>query len=192
MLRSAELLFGERGYHGTSVRDVAQHSGVSEALVYRYFGGKASLFEEAVITPYRAVIEEFLDAWQQLPALASNEAMVSRFVTRLYDFVLTHRDLLFALAAANRFGDKAIDEAGRLSDGVRRLVEFTRGEAKARGIAHVDVEMAASCTIALVLAMGILDDLLFTGGSKHPSKERLLREMTRYAVAGVEQRRPAR
>jgi len=188
ILRSAEELFGTRGYHGTSVRDVAQHAGVSEALLYRYFGGKSGLFDEAVIGPYRGVIDSFLGDWQQLEAPASNEEMVTRFVTGLYEFVVTHRSLLFALAAANRFGDAPIDEAGRLSEGVRRLVEFTTAEAAQRGLEAVDLEMAASCTIALVLAVGLLDDLLFTSGRKRPDADRLVREMARYATAGVEQR----
>ncbi|WP_406266399.1 hypothetical protein OH799_20195 [Nocardia sp. NBC_00881] len=35
--------------------------------------------------------------------------------------------------------------------------------------------------------MGILDDLLFPSGVGRPSKTRLVREMTKYVEAGVQQ-----
>ncbi|MBT2210881.1 MULTISPECIES: TetR/AcrR family transcriptional regulator [Actinomadura] len=50
----AELLAAARerfrlGYDGTSVRDIAKDVGVDPALVYRYFGSKLALFEEACV-----------------------------------------------------------------------------------------------------------------------------------------------
>jgi hypothetical protein len=56
-----------------------------------------------------------------------------------------------------------------------------------RGLEHVDLEMAVSCTIAMVFAMGLLDDLLFAKGQHHPSKKRLVEQMSIYAAAGVQQ-----
>jgi hypothetical protein len=47
--------------------------------------------------------------------------------------------------------------------------------------------MAVSCTIAMVFAMALLDDLLFAKGRRHPSKKRLVEQMSRYAAAGVQQ-----
>ncbi|MFE2998610.1 TetR/AcrR family transcriptional regulator [Nocardia sp. NPDC059246] len=189
ILDSARRLFGAKGYHGTSMRDVAQDAAVSEGLLYRYFSAKSMLFEEAVRVPYRGFIEEFLDDWEHLGEPLPNEEMITRFVTRLYDFVLAHRDLIFALAAANRFEDVDIDEASALTEGIRRLTEFTAIEAESRGFGHVDLEMVASCTIALVMAMGILDDLLFPAGAEHPDKDRLVREMCKYVIAGIQQPR---
>ncbi|WP_067671488.1 TetR/AcrR family transcriptional regulator [Nocardia miyunensis] len=187
ILVSARKLFGAKGYHGASMRDVAQHAGVSEALLYRYFGAKPALFEEAVRVPYRGFIEEFLADWEHLEVRLSNEEMVTRFVTRLYDFVLAHRDIIFALAAANRFEDLAIDEASTLTAGIHRLTEYIATEAESRGFGHADLEMVAVCTIGLVMAVGILDDLLFPAGADHPAKERMISEMCKYVLAGVQQ-----
>ena len=47
-LRDAAIaLFAERGYERTTVRDIATRAGVNQALLFRYFGSKESLFEEA-------------------------------------------------------------------------------------------------------------------------------------------------
>jgi hypothetical protein len=89
----------------------------------------------------------------------------------------------------DRFGEPEIEETGLLSDEVQRLAEFIAREAEVRGISDVDLEMAASCTVAMVFAMALLDDLLFAKGAKHPTKERLVKQMCRYASAGVQQKR---
>jgi AcrR family transcriptional regulator len=44
ILDAAERLFYERGYAGVTVRDIAEHVGVSHALVHQYWGSKADIF----------------------------------------------------------------------------------------------------------------------------------------------------
>jgi AcrR family transcriptional regulator len=44
ILEAAETVFGERGYQGTSMDDVAARAGVSKPLVYQYYGSKDGLF----------------------------------------------------------------------------------------------------------------------------------------------------
>jgi hypothetical protein len=75
--------------------------------------------------------------------------------------------------------------AGVLTGEVRRLAYLVATEAHERGIEHVDSEMAVTRTTALVLAAGLLDNMLFAGGTEHPDTERLLREMSRFAAAEV-------
>jgi AcrR family transcriptional regulator len=43
---SARRLFAERGYAGTTVRDIAADAGVTERTFYRYFGDKSALLAE--------------------------------------------------------------------------------------------------------------------------------------------------
>ncbi|CAN7572235.1 TetR family transcriptional regulator [Arthrobacter sp. LjRoot14] len=47
ILDSAGRLFGERGYRGVTVRDIASDAGVSAALVMKLFGSKEKLFAAA-------------------------------------------------------------------------------------------------------------------------------------------------
>lgn len=192
ILASARELFGRHGYHGTTVRQVAQHARVSEAILYRYFASKQALFQEAVTDPYRGFVDSFIAEWEALGERVPNDEMVARFVVGLYAFAREHRDLLFALTTASRSGDGEVDQAGVLSDGVRRLARYTARQAKARGIAEVDLEMAVTCTVALVLSVVLHDDILFPAGRAHPAHERILGEMVKYAAAGVQQRDQSR
>ena len=51
ILDAARTAFGERGYEGASVRDVATRAGVDAALVHHYFGTKQRLFIAAMEFP---------------------------------------------------------------------------------------------------------------------------------------------
>ncbi len=53
ILLAADEVFGELGFTGVSVRDVAQRAGVNKALIFYYFGSKDALFE-AVLQRYYA------------------------------------------------------------------------------------------------------------------------------------------
>lgn len=44
ILEAADEVFGERGYQGTSMDEVAARAGVSKPLVYQYYGSKDGLF----------------------------------------------------------------------------------------------------------------------------------------------------
>jgi AcrR family transcriptional regulator len=48
---AARSEFAERGYDGTSLREVARRAGVDPALVHHYFGGKNALFTAAMDLP---------------------------------------------------------------------------------------------------------------------------------------------
>ncbi len=51
LLEVALALFTERGYRGTSVRDITRAAGVTEAVLYHYFANKADLWA-AVLDAY--------------------------------------------------------------------------------------------------------------------------------------------
>jgi len=57
LLVAATELFSERGYEGTTIREVGVRAGVDAALIARYFGSKAQLFREAVVDPLVLVLE---------------------------------------------------------------------------------------------------------------------------------------
>jgi len=49
LLKAAQALFGQRGFEGTTIRDIGNAAGVDPALIARYFGGKADLYIAAVV-----------------------------------------------------------------------------------------------------------------------------------------------
>jgi AcrR family transcriptional regulator len=52
IVRSATLLFAERGIDGTSMRDIAEAAGVREAAIYRHFASKDDLARDIFLSWY--------------------------------------------------------------------------------------------------------------------------------------------
>ena len=50
--RRARTSFGERGFDGATIRDIALRAGVDPALVHHYFGSKQQLFVAAMELPF--------------------------------------------------------------------------------------------------------------------------------------------
>lgn len=48
ILKSAIKVFAEMTYHGATTKRIAEEAGITEALIYRYFGSKRALFTEAI------------------------------------------------------------------------------------------------------------------------------------------------
>jgi TetR/AcrR family transcriptional regulator len=65
ILDAAERLFAEKGFAATSIRDVAEASGASKALVHHHFGNKDDLYlavKETVVKRYKAAQSPQLSA----------------------------------------------------------------------------------------------------------------------------------
>ena len=60
LLDAARKAFAERGYSGTSTREICDAAGVSEALLFRHFGTKADLFDAAVLEPFHMFVGRFM------------------------------------------------------------------------------------------------------------------------------------
>src|SRR5689334_16343571 len=60
VLRAATELFAERGFHGTTVRDIALRAGANVASGHYHFGSKRDLYVEVLRATFAAV-RAFLD-----------------------------------------------------------------------------------------------------------------------------------
>jgi AcrR family transcriptional regulator len=50
LLEAARVLFGQKGFETTTIRDIGERAGVDAALIARYFGSKADLYIATVIS----------------------------------------------------------------------------------------------------------------------------------------------
>jgi AcrR family transcriptional regulator len=68
ILQVAVSLFSQRGFRGTTTKEIAQAAGVSEAMVFRHFATKQELYR--AILDYKACLTDTLD-----PCLAVADAV---------------------------------------------------------------------------------------------------------------------
>ncbi len=64
IVEAAYELFLEQGYHGTSMRQIAERAGLTMGGIYNHFDGKESIWEAVFMAkhPYRAVLPLLVDA----------------------------------------------------------------------------------------------------------------------------------
>ncbi len=62
LLEVARGTFGERGYEGTSMEEVAARAAVSKPVVYEHFGGKDALWAGVVDREMRLLLQRFESA----------------------------------------------------------------------------------------------------------------------------------
>ncbi|MFP1679059.1 TetR/AcrR family transcriptional regulator [Alloalcanivorax sp. C16-2] len=66
ILDASELLFAERGYAGTTLREVADAAEVTQALINYYFGSKYGLFQEVFLRRGKRISDQRLERLHDL------------------------------------------------------------------------------------------------------------------------------
>jgi AcrR family transcriptional regulator len=131
-LDAALALFADRGYFGTSLRDVARAVGVRESALYNYFPGKEALFEAILAADSAAKVERF-SAILESPS-DDGRAMLEELATFVLDrFVVPQQQQLFRilmsdgmrLAREGRINllDKMSSARPRLKGIMQRLID---------------------------------------------------------------------
>jgi AcrR family transcriptional regulator len=93
ILKVAMELFAEKGFEGSSIRDLAARAGVNVAMVNYYFGSKEKLFE-SMVTKNATYTRGMLDDIAKNPALKPLEkidAIIDVYVSRLFTNRVFHR-----------------------------------------------------------------------------------------------------
>jgi len=99
ILSAAMKLFGEKGFEGTSVRDIASVAEVNPAMISYYFGSKEKLFEKLVehkAAYLKGVFEELVNN-SSLTQMEKLIVVIDRYIERMFQSPqfnhLLHREL---------------------------------------------------------------------------------------------------
>lgn len=79
ILRTAERLFAQRGFHGVSIRDIAEEAGVPLALVGYYYGPKVDLYHE-IYRQRAGYVQERLDLLARVQQQAAPDQLLEDIV----------------------------------------------------------------------------------------------------------------
>ena len=93
ILDVAMQLFAEKGFEGSSIRDLAARAGVNVAMVNYYFGSKEKLFESMVAQKAsytRGVLDEIVKN-AALSDIEKIDAVIDTYVDRLFTNRVFHR-----------------------------------------------------------------------------------------------------
>jgi AcrR family transcriptional regulator len=90
MVRAAQEVFAERGYHAASMDDIAERAGITKPMLYAYFASKEALFVRCQRDSGEELRRILTEAGSD-PALPPAERLW-RTLLGVFDFIERHRD----------------------------------------------------------------------------------------------------
>jgi AcrR family transcriptional regulator len=120
ILENALKLFATKGYHGTSINDIAKAAGISKGLAYNYFESKQKLMEALfeqmldIGKDFEKILDSSFDPYEKLRVLIEfsfqyieeNEEFWRLYIT----FVLQPEILEQGKKVTNEFNTKILDK----------------------------------------------------------------------------------
>jgi AcrR family transcriptional regulator len=193
LLAAAREVFAERGHAG-SARDIAERAGITEAMVFRHFGTKAALFEEAALEPVLAFIGDYVAEWEDRPhGRRDSEAELRDFFTRLLAVLSADRPLLVAILAAGEFHQDLAPAARRLEQAFGRVLDaFDRmlaEELSVRDLHTDDRPALVRIMVGLTVSFALTPTWLRIGpGAVDVAAEDVIAEAARVIARGLRPR----
>lgn len=148
LLAAAVTAFAERGFHGTTTRDIASAAGMSPAAVYVHFRSKEELLDQISRSGHELALRLVRDA------IAAHASPVEQLSATVHDFAAHHarshagaRVVNYELASLSPESAREVRELRRqISAELRELVE--RGVADG-SFACPDPRIAATALLSL-------------------------------------------
>ena len=163
ILSASLFLFAEKGFHGTSMRDIAREADITEGLIYHYFASKRDLF--------RAIIEEhsFLPLLRTLPELAEQldlRGLLIVLARGFFDVLHQNKQLTRLLLQEVQVfpEEKEAFFADAVGQSIGVLGSILEDRMNDRAKAQVDPQVAARIFFNALLALFVEQEIL---GGRH-------------------------
>lgn len=151
ILEAAEELFAEKGFEGTSVRDIAQKAEINLAMISYYFGSKEKLLESLILYrySYSAGLLEELNQDTTLDPMEKMERVIEFYVDRVMSNHRFHNIIgrQISLISDKKLQDLMVDIKLQNLELVRRIIQ----EGQKRQIfQEVDIELTMSSIMGTI------------------------------------------
>jgi len=129
ILDAALELFADKGYFGTSLRDVASAVGVRESALYNYFKSKEALFDALILAHEHTKTQRLASLAGEAPIVDAHALLERLALGSLETFLDPREQMLFRLLMSDgirlaRSGRFNLHE--RLGSGRERMLELIR------------------------------------------------------------------
>lgn len=185
IVRSAMYLFAEKGFRGTTTRELASALGVTEPVLYRHFQTKRELYG-AIIEATAKQASRRVHTLRPLAEAGDDRA----FFTRLAELILeryekepeTTRLLLYSSLERHEQAGQFFERVFR--DFYELVLGYIRGRIQTGAFRPMDAEIAARGLIGMIAYHGLVEQL-FPGYFAKRSRRRVAREMAALFLTGV-------
>ncbi|CAA9198842.1 hypothetical protein FLACOL7796_02407 [Flavobacterium collinsii] len=138
ILEVAEKLFSEKGFEGTSIRDISKHAKINIAMVSYYFGSKERLLEALIIyktSDLKLKLENLLQ--ENLEPVEKVNKLIEIYIQRISCNKGIFRVLHFEINAKKR--EKSFIAFTELKKGNLKSVESIIKQGQEKGVFRKDV-----------------------------------------------------
>jgi AcrR family transcriptional regulator len=181
LLDAAQKLFHSKGFEATSTRAISAEAGVSESMLFRNFGSKNAIFDEAVLTPFVEFVQQFVTDWAYSAHSDANpEQIAHRYVNGLLELCRDHLELIALIGGRRDGSQRGADARPVIAEQLDALVtQLGRHHAAAGSRPAMDPRLSVRFAIAMTVGAAQLGDEFFGVG------DRLTSEIAAFVVRGA-------
>jgi AcrR family transcriptional regulator len=161
ILKAATQLFAGRGFHETSMAEVAREAKVSKALIFWHFKTKEELFVAVLnrlMEPYHI---DFAEETRELDERAQLQRLIELYLLFVRDNAGSIRFFLTRLLHDDDAPDTFISHIRRLYEGYQGMLVDLLSRAQAKGVCSPTLKPERAGSFLLSALNGFLIDLLF-------------------------------
>jgi AcrR family transcriptional regulator len=176
LVESAEKLLAERQISAITTRDIALSAGVSDGVLYNYFGDKNELLVAALLRRYQGVVERF-DASLPDAGTATVEENLHAFARAQLEMQSAVLPILTGLISESTLRGRFMDEMHGLPLGpqhtMQRLIDYVQAEQRLGRLSEAIDPSAVNTLLMGATALLALTGLLLPADARQQVSEEL-------------------
>ena len=138
ILQVAETLFAEKGFEGTSIRDISKEANINVAMVSYYFGSKEKLLEALILHKTSGLKEQLVRLIDEnLEPLEKINKLIALYINRINCNKGIYRVLHFELASQKKALE--IQSFSEIKKANLKSMELIIQEGQAKGVFRKDI-----------------------------------------------------
>ena len=138
ILQVAETLFAEKGFEGTSIRDISKEANINVAMVSYYFGSKEKLLEALILLKTSGLKEQLVHLIDEnLEPMEKINKLIALYINRINCNRGIYRVLHFELASQKKALE--IQSFSEIKKANLKSMELIIQEGQAKGVFRKDI-----------------------------------------------------
>lgn len=138
ILQVAETLFAEKGFEGTSIRDISKEANINVAMVSYYFGSKEKLLEALILHKTSGLKEQLVHLIDEnLEPLEKINKLIALYINRINCNRGIYRVLHFELASQKKALE--IQSFSEIKKANLKSMELIIQEGQVKGVFRKDI-----------------------------------------------------
>ncbi len=138
ILKVAETLFAEKGFDGTSIRDISKVAKINIAMISYYFGSKERLLESLLLystSDLKSQLDQLIH--EELEPIEKINKLIELYINRINNNKGIYRILHFEFSSEKR--NKSLAAFSELKKGNLKTLETIVQEGQQKGVFRKDV-----------------------------------------------------